>query len=40
MAADSQIARLRSGFVLAQNPNNLLFREPGSLYLSVICPSS
>jgi hypothetical protein len=31
-----QIGRLRTGLVLAQHPDNLLFRKPGSLHLSVL----
>jgi hypothetical protein len=31
-----QIRRLRPGLVLLQNPNDLIFREPCSLHLSVL----
>src|ERR1700722_19149003 len=31
-----QIRRLRSGLVLLQNPDDLIFREPCSLHLSVL----
>src|SRR5271156_2708727 len=32
----SQIRRLRPGFVLLQHPDDLIFREPCSLHLSVL----
>ena len=31
-----QVGRLRSGLMLAQNANDLFFREPCSLHLSVL----
>ena len=30
-----QISRLRASFILPQNPNDLLFREPASVHPSV-----